>query len=122
MLNAKLKFPAKRRKVSAFSLQPLAFVGSAFTLIEMLMVISVLGILAALTVPALKNLGKSNAALAASRQMLGAVAAGGNWPSPTARRSIWFLSRRIFGWLNSNFGRGCLPTSKPSSPIYVATN
>jgi hypothetical protein len=39
----------------------------------MLVVISILGILAALTVPALKNLGKSNAATSASRQLLDAV-------------------------------------------------
>ena len=37
------------------------------------MVIAILGILAALTVPALKNIGKSNATLSASRQLLDAV-------------------------------------------------
>jgi prepilin-type N-terminal cleavage/methylation domain-containing protein len=46
----------------------------AFTLIELLTVITILGILAALTVPALKEMGKANVQASATRQMLDAVA------------------------------------------------
>jgi prepilin-type N-terminal cleavage/methylation domain-containing protein len=43
---------------------------SAYTLIELLVVIAILGILAGLAVPALKNLGKSEANVSAARQLL----------------------------------------------------
>ena len=63
-----------RCKVTAEDGQPSAFACSAFTLIELLVVIAILGILAALTVPVLKNFGKSDATLGASRQLLDGVA------------------------------------------------
>jgi len=59
---------------SALSLQPSAFACSAFTLVELLVVISILGILAALVVPAIKNIGHSDATISASRQLLDDVA------------------------------------------------
>lgn len=43
---------------------------SAFSLIELLVVITILGILAGLSVPVLKNLGKSNVQASATRQLL----------------------------------------------------
>jgi prepilin-type N-terminal cleavage/methylation domain-containing protein len=47
---------------------------SAFTLVELLTVIAILGLIAGLTVPVLKNFAKSDASVGASRQLLDAVA------------------------------------------------
>ena len=75
MLKSKIQSVRRaRERSSAFGLQPLAFVCSAFTLLELLVVISILGIIAALTVPALKNFGKSDVNISASRQLLDGVA------------------------------------------------
>src|ERR1017187_74461 len=76
MLKSKIKFarPA-RKKVSALNPQPSTLNQlRAFTLIEMLVVIAILGIMAGLTVPVLKNFAKSDATLGASRQLLDGVA------------------------------------------------
>ena len=43
MLKSKLKFPAKRQKVSAFSLQPSAFACAGFTMVEIAISLAIIG-------------------------------------------------------------------------------
>jgi prepilin-type N-terminal cleavage/methylation domain-containing protein len=69
---ARSQKPEARRTDS--DLRPPALACSAFTLVELLVVLSILGILAALVMPALKNFGHSNATISASRQLLDDVA------------------------------------------------
>jgi len=64
---------AKDRRPGKSGFRPSTFVprpSSGFTLLELLVVIAILGILAALSVPVLKNFGKSDATLSAARQLL----------------------------------------------------
>lgn len=49
------------------------FLPAGFTLVEMLTVIAIIGIVASLSVPVIKNFGKSNVSVSASRQLLDAV-------------------------------------------------
>lgn len=64
--NSKIK--SRKSKFPAYS-----SLAPGFTLIEMLTVISIIGILAALSVPVIKNFGKANATVSASRQLLGDI-------------------------------------------------
>jgi len=62
------------RKAHSCHASRFTFHAPAFTIIELLVVISILGIMAGLTVPVLKNFAKSDATLGASRQLLDGVA------------------------------------------------
>jgi prepilin-type N-terminal cleavage/methylation domain-containing protein len=62
--------PACADEAASARQRPVTRHSSGFTLIELLVVIAILGILAGLAVPALKNLGKSDANVSAARQLL----------------------------------------------------
>ena len=74
MLKSKIKLAREARTRHASRVTRHASRSHAFTLLELLVVIAILGLLAALTVPVLKNFGKSDATLGASRQLLDGVA------------------------------------------------
>jgi len=76
----------------------------AFTLIEMLVVIVIMGIIAGLAVPALKNLGQSDAGLSASRQLLDDV--GRARQLAIANRTTVYMVFVPTNFWNTAFGSG----------------
>jgi len=76
----------------------------AFTLIELLVVIAILGILAGLAVPALKNLGKSEANVSAARQLLDDV--GRARQLALANRTTVYMVFVPTNFWNTAFGSG----------------
>ena len=65
VISAKLPRPVAARHSSLITRH-----SAAFSLIELLVVITILGLIAGIAVPALKDMGKSNAQISATRQML----------------------------------------------------
>ena len=79
----------------------------AFTLLELLVVISILGILAAMTVPVLKNFGRSDATLGASRQLLDGVARARQL-AMSGRTTVYMVFVPTNFWVDSS---GTFPNS-----------
>ena len=76
---------------------------SAFTLIEMLVVLAIMGIIAAMVVPAIKNFGHSDAMTAADQQMLGDVARARQL-AMSQRTTVYMVFVPTNFWVNFNLG------------------
>lgn len=95
---------------------------AAFTLLELLVVISILGILAVLSVPALKNLGKSNVQVSAARQLLDDV--GRARQLAISRRTtvyMVFVPTNFFN-LNNYFGQNLVAGLNDPAKIPLAAD
>jgi prepilin-type N-terminal cleavage/methylation domain-containing protein len=86
-----------------------------FSLVEMLVVIVILGILAALSVPAIKNLGKSNVQVSASRQLLDDLARARQL-AISQRTTVYMV------FVPANFWTGMNLTKLTPTQLSIVTN
>ena len=84
----------------------------AFTLIEMLMVISIIGIIAGLSIPVIKNFGKADVTVSASRQLLDGIGRARQL-AMSQRTTVYMV------FVPTNFWTTVDGTA-PSSPWYTA--
>jgi prepilin-type N-terminal cleavage/methylation domain-containing protein len=75
---------------------------SAFTLIEMLVVIAIIGIVAAFSVPAIKNIAKSDASAAGTRQLLDDIARARQF-AISRRTTVYMVFVPPDFWSDPNF-------------------
>ncbi len=89
---------------------------AGFTLLELLTVITIIGIIAALTVPVLKNFGKSDVSISAGRQMLDDIGHARQL-AMSQRTTVYmvFLQTNFWTWNNPSLGVKVF-TSPPMTP------
>lgn len=102
---------------SSFVLRPFV---RAFTLIELLTVIAIIGILAALLAPVLKNFSKSDVTAAATRQLLDDVARARQL-AISERTTVYMVFIPTNFWTFNAMGNNLTPWSSLPTPIATST-
>ena len=91
----------------------------AFTLVEMIVVLGIIGILAAMTLPSFKKAGKGNLTESATRQLMDDLAYA-RLKAITTRTKVYVLFTPDFDWFQNYYAAGTLYSA--STTNYFFTN